>query len=117
MLLLLSGVLVTAATLVYLSAGRTEEHLVLGGARLGVENALAGLREKGGEFRVIRGWLEGKRVIFEVAVRGSDLPDSEIKSQLRENALNYIWYTLTGSFPSRPAPVGGYDVEIRIERL
>jgi len=117
MLLLLSGILVAATVLVYTSTGKSEEQLVLGGARLGVENALAGLKEEGGEFWVERGWLEGKRVIFEVAVRGSGLSDAEIKDRLRENALSFLWYTLTGSFPIQPGPIRGYNVEVRVERL
>lgn len=117
MLLLLSAILIAATTLTFYSRGRGEEQMVLGGARLGVENAIAGLRENGGEFAVVGSWLEGRTVVFRVAVKGSSLSDAEIENRLRENALSFLCYTLTGSFPSQPGPVGGYDVEIRIERL
>jgi hypothetical protein len=117
MLLLLSAILIAATSLTFFSRGRSEEQVALGGARLGVENAIAGLRENGGEFQVEGGWLEGRTLVFRVAVRGSSLPDGEIENRLRENALSFLCYTLTGSFPSQPGPVGGYDVEVRIERL
>jgi len=117
MLLLFSGILIAATSLVYFSRGRSEEQLVLGGARLGVENAIAGLREEGGEFLVKGCWMENRKALFRVAVRGSGLSDGEIENRLRENALSFLCYTLTGSFPSQPGPIGGYDVEIRIERI
>jgi hypothetical protein len=117
MLLLLCGILIAATALAYFSRGRSEEQVALGGARLGVENAIAGLRENGGEFSVEESWLEGGTVVFRVAVRGSSLSDTEIENRLRENALSFLWYTLTGSFPSQPGSVRGYDVEVRIERL
>jgi hypothetical protein len=117
MLLLLSGVLIAAASLAYFSRGRGEEQLVMGGVRFGVENAIAGLRDNGGEFSVEKCWMEGRVVMVRVVVKNSFMPDEEIRERVRDNALNFLCYVLTGGFPTVPGPTGGYDVEVEIERL
>jgi len=117
-LIFLAAVLTVATFLVHSSMGRSREELVLSGARAGLENAIAFLREQGGgEFAVERAQLSGRELYFRVRVRGASWTESEMENLLRAEALRFLCYTLTGSFPEEPKPVGGYDVRVEVERL
>lgn len=122
LLIIAAAVLVVAASLLTMGGSSNEGDVVLAGARLGADNAIAGLGSAYGcSIDVETVGFEDTTVTISLIVRGAQPDNATISAAVRDNALAFIHYAVHGGFPLTPEPVsaryGTYNVSVSLERV
>lgn len=125
MLILISAILISVASMLYLGIGSNESAVVMRAARDGAENAIAGIdSEYGCMIDIEEVGFDAGMITITVSLRDSpavDDFDTIIKENIREGALKHIQNAVGGSFPLTAGPVKTsyytYDVTVEVRRV
>jgi len=121
-LILVGGILITSASMVYLGQNSNESTVVTRAALDGAENAISALDlEYGCSIDIQEMKLEGGTISITVSIR--DVPaldnfDNLVSENIRLSALGYIQNAISGSFSTTGEPIrtayNTYDVSVDV---
>jgi len=130
MLVLISAILISVSSMLYVGMGSNEATVVLGGARDGAENAIFTIDLEYGCSTSIEEASVSKGIVsIKVKVRNAPPPgyswenfsENIVEDMIRDQALKYIRYAISGYFPEVADVVKGnydtYDVQAVAERV
>ncbi len=130
MLILIGGILIAVASLLYLGTLSNESAVVMQAARDGAENAIAAIdAEYGCSIDIENLTFDAGMITMSVAARNAppdnidweDFSENVIGENIRNGALEHIQNAIGGYFPATAAPVktaySTYDVAVEVRRV
>ena len=130
LLVLISAILISVSSMLYIGMGSNDSSVVISGARNGAENAIFTIdMEYGCSTDIEEVSVSHGMVTIEVKIRNApptgysweNFKENIVENMIRDQALKYIRYAISGYFPEVADLVkttyATYDVEVVVERV